>query len=202
MVWAVGFPFDADEQGRPITVCSIVDEHTRERVGGLVERSITAQAAYPPTVRTTQTSAAPQRCAGRTNGPEFISDAMANWAATRTRLSSLPPGSPWCNGYVESPTSRLRDECLTINRFPPPVHAQVVIGDWKTEYNHDRRHSPLGYPPPADYARQCTHRIETDDLQITGPKDGAAQSHSSGVHAFCGGAALRYGQGSVIPRHA
>ncbi len=35
---AVDFQFDADEQGRPIKICSIVDEHTRECIGGLVER--------------------------------------------------------------------------------------------------------------------------------------------------------------------
>ena len=38
--WAVDFPFDA---GRPIKICSIVDEHTRECLGGIVDRSITAE---------------------------------------------------------------------------------------------------------------------------------------------------------------
>ncbi len=42
VVWAVDFQFDADEHGRLIKICSIVDEHTRECIGGLVERSITA----------------------------------------------------------------------------------------------------------------------------------------------------------------
>ena len=97
------------------------------------------------------------------NGPEFISDAMADWAGTRTGLFYIPPGSPWHNGYVESFNSRLRDECLNINSFYSLLHAQVVIGDWKTEYNHDRRHSSLGYLAPVDYARQCTHQLETDD---------------------------------------
>ena len=41
-----------------------------------------------------------------------------------------------------------------------------MIGDWKNEYNHHRRHSSLGYIAPADYARECTHRMETDDSQI------------------------------------
>ncbi len=35
-----------------------------------------------------------------------------------------------------------------------PVNAQVVIGDWKDEYNHHRRHSSLGYLPPIEYT-QC-----------------------------------------------
>ncbi len=99
------------------------------------------------------------------NGPEFISEAMADWAGTRTGLSYIPPGSPWRNGYVESFNSRIRDECLNINSFYSAAHAQVIIGDWKDEYNHHRRHSSLGYLPPAEYARQCTHQMETDDSQ-------------------------------------
>lgn len=42
VVWAVDFQFDVDEQGKAIKICSIIDEHTRESIGGLVERSITA----------------------------------------------------------------------------------------------------------------------------------------------------------------
>lgn len=56
-----------------------------------------------------------------------------------------------------------RDECLNINSFYSLLHAQVVIGDWKVEYNTVRRHSALGYLTPADYARHCTHEMEPDD---------------------------------------
>jgi putative transposase len=41
-VWAVDFQFDATTDGRSIKIASIVDEHTRECLVGLVERSITA----------------------------------------------------------------------------------------------------------------------------------------------------------------
>jgi len=41
-VWAVDFQFDATTDGRTIKIVSIVDEHTRECLGGLVERSVTA----------------------------------------------------------------------------------------------------------------------------------------------------------------
>ncbi len=51
------------------------------------------------------------------NGPEFLNAAMVDWARIRTGLSYSPPGSPWCNGYAESFNSRLRDECLNINRL-------------------------------------------------------------------------------------
>jgi putative transposase len=34
-VWAVDFQFDATTDGRPVKIVSIVDEHTRECLGGL-----------------------------------------------------------------------------------------------------------------------------------------------------------------------
>src|ERR1700754_3306890 len=33
-----------------------------------------------------------------------------------------------------------------------------LLADWKHEYNHHRRHSSLGYQPPARYAAACSHR--------------------------------------------
>jgi putative transposase len=42
-VWAVDFQFDVTTDGRPIKIVSIVDEHTRECLGGLVERGITGE---------------------------------------------------------------------------------------------------------------------------------------------------------------
>jgi putative transposase len=45
-VWAVDFQFDATTDGRPIKIVSILDEHTRECLGGLVDRSITAEIAH------------------------------------------------------------------------------------------------------------------------------------------------------------
>ncbi|MGC5049503.1 IS3 family transposase [Micrococcus porci] len=164
VVWSVDFQFDADEHGRPIKICSIVDEHTRECIGGLVERSITADRLTAHLEDLVAARGAPAVLRSD-NGPEFISEAMADWAGTRTGLSYIPPGSPWRNGYVESFNSRIRDECLNINSFYSLLHAQVIIGDWKDEYNHHRRHSSLGYLTPAEYARQCTHQMETDDSQ-------------------------------------
>jgi len=164
VVWAVDFQFDVDEKGRAIKIVSIVDEHTRECIGGLVERSINADRLTGHLEDLVAVRGAPAVLRSD-NGPEFISQAMADWAGIRTGLSYIPPGSPWLNGYVESFNSRIRDECLNINSFYSLLHARVVISDWKTEYNTVRRHSALGYLAPADYAHHCTHEMETDDSQ-------------------------------------
>jgi putative transposase len=157
MVWAVDFQFHATTDGRPIKIVSIVDEHTRECLGGLVERSITADTLIDELdhLATQRNYPVVLRC---DNGPELACTAMADWAGERVGLSFIPPGEPWRNGYVESFNSRIRDECLNINAFWSLAQARVVIRDWKHEYNHHRRHSALGYQAPAHYAAVCTHR--------------------------------------------
>lgn len=158
------FQFDSDENGRAIKICSIVDEHTRECIGGLVERSITGDKLTDHLEHLVTKPAAP-KVLRSDNSPAFISQAVAKWAKDRVGLAFIPPGSPWCNGYVESFNSRIRDECLNINSFYSLLPARVIISDWKYQYNHQRRHSALGYLPPAQYAKQCVHKIETDNSQ-------------------------------------
>lgn len=77
VVWAVDFQFDVDEKGKTIKICSIVDEHTREYGGSLVERSITADrlTAHLDDLVAVRGAPAGLRC---DNGPEFISQAMAD----------------------------------------------------------------------------------------------------------------------------
>jgi len=56
------------------------------------------------------------------------------------------------NGYVESFIGKLRDELLDGEIFDTLLEAQVVIGNWRREYNQFRPHSSLGYRPPAPEA--------------------------------------------------
>jgi len=86
------------------------------------------------------------------NGPEVIAKTLAKWAEGRVGMHFIPPGEPWKNGFIESFNSRMRDECLNINAFWSLTQAQVVIKQWRHEYNHHRRHSSLGYLTPAGYA--------------------------------------------------
>ena len=121
-VWAVDFQFDSTTDGRPIKIVSIVDEHTRECLGGLVERSITADALIDDLDRIAAERGYPTvlRC---DNGPEFACWTMADWARDTLGLLFIPPGQPWRNGYIESFNGRLRDERLNINLFWSLAHA-------------------------------------------------------------------------------
>ena len=145
-VWAIDFQFDSTVAGKPLKVLSIVDEHTREALGGQVEYSITAEdlvieRGMPGALR-------------MDNGPEFVSKALRHWA-NEVDLVFIPPGQPWRNGFIESFNGKLRDECLGVNQVHSLNHAKGIIGIWKEEYNQTRPHSSLGYLAPAVYAGQC-----------------------------------------------
>jgi putative transposase len=155
-VWAVDFQFDVTTDGRPIKIVSIIDEHTRERLGGMVERSITGDHLIDELDRVAVERGAYPTVLRCDNGPELACSAMADWAGGRVGLHFIVPGEPWRNGYVESFNARIRDEC-NINSFWSLAHARVIIGDWKHDYNLCRRHSSLGYQTPAGFAAVCIH---------------------------------------------
>lgn len=111
VVWAIDFQFDATTDGRPVKIANVIDEHTRQALGGQVARSITgddlvaelgriaaARGRWPTAVR----------CG---NGPELICAALADWCVERVGMSFIDPGCPWQNPFVESFHGGLRDEC-------------------------------------------------------------------------------------------
>jgi putative transposase len=57
---------------------------------------------------------------------------------------------------VESFGGRLRDELLVVEAFNSLLQAQVLVEDWRIEYNTLRPHSALGYLTPTDYAKAWT----------------------------------------------
>ena len=49
----------------------------------------------------------------------------------------------------------MRDECLNRELFGSVPEAQVLLDDWRDEYNKRRPHSALGYQSPAAFALNC-----------------------------------------------
>jgi hypothetical protein len=96
-VWAVDSQYDASENGRPVKITSIVDEHTRECLGGLVERSITADRLVDLLDHIVAVRGVP-RVLRYDNGPEFASRVLANWAEDRIGPAYNLPGKLWQNG--------------------------------------------------------------------------------------------------------
>ena len=147
--------FDQTADGRVLKLLNIVDEHTREALAIVAARSITADAtasALEGIVAMRGTAPAYIRC---DNGPELTANALRDWCRfSGTGSSYIEPGAPWENPYVESFNGRLRDELLAVEQFDSLLEAQVLLEDWRIEYNTKRPHSSLGWLAPAAYAEQ------------------------------------------------
>jgi putative transposase len=91
------------------------------------------------------TSVAYSTNAGHQAGPNWMLKVGPNQVIT------LNPGSPWQNGHIESFNSRLRDEFLNGHLFESLLEAQVLLEDWRHEYNHERLHSSLCYMTPVEF---------------------------------------------------
>jgi len=154
-VWAIDFQHDHLEDGTGFKIASIIDEHTRMCLDDTVDVSITGDDLVTILERLAIEDGMPA-VLRMDNGPEMISNALADWAHDVVDLVFIPPGEPWNNGYVESFHSRQRDEFLNINTFATLLHARVELADWHAEYNTVRRHSSLSYRTPAEYAANCT----------------------------------------------
>jgi Integrase core domain len=102
------------------------------------------------------------------NGPERTAHALRYWCRfTGTGTSYIEPGSPWENPWVESYGSRMRDELLAIEQFVSLLEAQVLVDDWRTEYNTYRPHSSLDGLTPADYAEQWRQTNQSESAAIS-----------------------------------
>ena len=152
-VWALDYQFDVTSTGRTIKVLHVVDEYTRESLADVVAYNIDADA----------TVNALDRIVGATPHHAGVHSLRQRTRAHRQRPARLVPvlprrrqlhrtRIPWQNPWVESYGSRMRDELLAIEQFDSLLEAQVLIADWRNEYNNYRPHSALGMLTPAAFA--------------------------------------------------
>jgi len=152
-VWSYDFVMARTSDGRAFRILTILDEYTRECLAVLVKRRITSQDVIDQLFQLIIFRGIPEHIRSD-NGPEFTAKAIRRWL-NRVGVEALfiEPGSPWENGYIESFNGKLRDELLNREIFTTLTEAQVLIEQWRQEYNQVRPHSSLGYRPPAPEAR-------------------------------------------------
>ena len=131
---------------------TILDEYTRECLRITVARRITAQDVIYELGELFLERGIPEHIRSD-NGPEFTARAIRQWLKDLgVKTLYIEPGSPWENGYIESFNGKLRDELLNVEIFTTLFEAQVLIENWRKDYNQIRPHSALGYWPPAPEA--------------------------------------------------
>jgi putative transposase len=151
-VWSYDFVAALTHDGRTLKILTLLDEYTRECRALRVERRLGCEEVIETLAAVMTTDGIPEYLRSD-NGPEFIASALRQWLSG---VGAVPlyiePGSPWENGYCESFNGKLRDECLNGEIFYSLREAQIVIEQWRPEYNTRRPHSALGYRPPAPEA--------------------------------------------------
>lgn len=163
-VWSYDFVHDRLENGMGLKMLTVLDEFTRECLGLLVERSITAagvvgflevlmlKRGVPGNVRSD-------------NGPEFVAEELKQWArGAGIALNYIEPGSPWENGHVESFHAKFREGCLNREVFGNLLEAKVLVEEWRRQYNEQRPHSSLGYQTPQEFRRQFNSKLRVATL--------------------------------------
>lgn len=152
-VWSYDILSTRTNDGRLVRILTIIDEYTRECLCIVVARNITSQDVLDKLADLFIERGIPEHIRSD-NGSEFTARAVREWLSrVGVKTLFIEPGSPWENGYIESFNGKLRDELLNGEIFTTLFEAQVLIEDWRQEYNQLRPHSSLGYKPPAPEAR-------------------------------------------------
>ncbi len=159
--WSTDFVADALADGRKLRILNVVDDHTREALGVEVDTSLPA----PRVVRVLDRIAEERGTYPATlvcdNGPEFISEALDQWAAQHgVTIQFIQPGRPVQNCFVESFNGRFRDECLNSHWFVSLADARTIVAGWRREYNEEREHGALGGMTPLEFAKRAMESAE------------------------------------------
>jgi putative transposase len=187
-VWALDFQFDQTADGRVLKLLHVVDEFTREALAIECRRRIDADATVATLDRLI---AARGRAPGHVrcdNGPELTANALRDWCRfSKTGSAYIEPGSPWQNPYVESFGSRIRDELLAVEQFSCLAEAQVMVEDWREDYNQRRPHSALQMMAPASFARAWRQAAqESKVIPFTNPAKALRSAENAPLSAARG----------------
>jgi transposase InsO family protein len=148
-VWSYDFVADRTHDGRPIKVLTVIDEYSRECLTMVVERRLQSDDVLSCLTELFVKYGPPEHIRSD-NGSEFTAKVVRQWLKRLgVKTLFIEPGSPWENGYIESFNGKLRDELLNGEIFYTLKEAQVLIEEWRLEYNTFRPHSSLQYRPPA-----------------------------------------------------
>jgi transposase InsO family protein len=180
-VWAYDFVHDRTSDGRLFRMLTIIDEYTRECLANVVARRLTSDDVLH-VLTDLFVERGPLEHIRSDNGGEFTAKVVRAWLERIVvRTLFIERGSPWENGYNESFNGKLRDELRDREVFYSLREAEVLIERWRRRCNEERRHSALGYTPPAPETLQ---RGPMPKPRRSGP-GGRWEQRPNGVWMLC-----------------
>jgi len=143
-VWSMDFMHDQLSDGRSFRTFNVIDDFNREGLGIEVDFSLPASRVIRALDRIIEWRGKPLsiRC---DNGPEYVSDALANWARQRgIELRFIQPGKPQQNAYVERFNRTVRYDWLSQYLFETIDQVQHAATEWLWTYNNERPNMAIG----------------------------------------------------------
>ena len=143
-VWSMDFMHDQLSDGRPFRLFNVLDDFNREGLGIEVDFSLPAQRVIRALSQIIEWRGAPKalRC---DNGPEYISDALTQWARQRgIQLNYIQPGKPQQNAYIERYNRTVRYDWLNQHLFRSIEEVQEAATHWLWTYNCERPNMAIG----------------------------------------------------------
>ena len=161
--WSADFMADALWSGRRFRTFNVIDDCSREALRIEIDTSLPAARVVRALNELIEVRGKPKRLR-LDNGPEFISNALAQWAAEHgIELCFIQPGKPTQNALIERFNRTMRTEVLDRYVFNSMSEVRQMIQDWRHRYNHHRPHSALGGVPPAKYAMAHSTQSSTSE---------------------------------------
>lgn len=154
VTWSMDFMHDTLSNGVSFRALNVIDDFNREALMITMDTSLTSKRVIRELDQLIAWRGAPQKIRVD-NGPEFIAEAMAEWAKERCiELKFIEKGKPYQNGYMERFNRSFREEVLDAYSFTRIREAQAMAHAWMWIYNNQRPHSSLGYQPPTVFLNE------------------------------------------------
>lgn len=151
VTWSMDFMSDTLSNGVAFRTLNVIDDFNREALVMTMDTSLTSRRVIRELDQLIGWRGAPLKIRVD-NGPEFIAQALADWAKERgVEIRFIEKGKPYQNGYMERFNRSFREEVLDGYQFGRLGDAQAMAHAWMWMYNNERPHSSLGYKPPVAF---------------------------------------------------
>ena len=94
---------------------------------------------------------------------------------TKTLQSAGATGVCWDNALAESCNGTVKKEAVHVTTFQAKVDVEPAVRNYIRYFNHDRRHSSLGYLTPQEF--EDAHAMFADDPALI-PKNPSARAEA------------------------
>jgi putative transposase len=154
ITWSMDFMHDVLSNKINFKSLNIIDDYNRECLAITIDTTLNSKRVIGQLEQLVGWRGKPQRIRVD-NGPEFIADALAEWAKGKEiEIKFIEPGKPYQNGFMERFNRSFREEVLDNYCFDRLAEAQAMAHAWMWIYNNQRPHTALTNKPPVVFLQQ------------------------------------------------